>query len=329
MDISTVVTAILSSGAGSLGAARWLTTHIVDQRLAKDLKDHQEALDEKLAKLKADLDTRLATAKAETEATLRIGVEEYLGDKTAERQYQFDARKRLYAAIGPLRFQLITASVNFANRINRIGDGNQRYATSLDGYFGRSTVFRLLRLFAIAELIERQVAYADFSVDPSTMYLLRFKETAFRCLSSSSISLDHPDSIWDNQVEHIFYGTLSMIAATMVVEDSDGKQARAMRFDEFNSFISNREKLASIRPVPRLMENFTTAAKPILWVRFVALAQLCSAFVTREGPSVGVAPEPYDGAKMLRASTDEFLNEHHKRYCEMLQSVSAAVTTLG
>src|SRR5262249_41750353 len=129
----------------------------------------------------------LAMAKAEVEATLRKGVEEYLGDKAAERQYRLDARKRLYAAIGPLRFQLIVACDDFATRIARIGSGRQPYATSLQGYFGRSTTFRLLRILAVAELIERQIAHADFSVDPSTADLLRFKHEVFRCLSSSTI----------------------------------------------------------------------------------------------------------------------------------------------
>ena len=99
MDIPTIATAVLSSGVVSLGAARWLTTRLIDHRLAKDLKDYQESLDEKLARSKAQLDERLATAKAETDSNLRRQVDEYLGDKAAERQYRLDARKRLYTAV--------------------------------------------------------------------------------------------------------------------------------------------------------------------------------------------------------------------------------------
>src|SRR6266849_3235621 len=208
MDLLTILGALASSGVISIGGAVWLTKRLVDNRLAKDLKAYQAEVDQKLAASKAEMDTQLATSKAEVEAMLHRQVEEYLGEKAAERQYRLDARKRLYSAIGPLRFQLIMACSDFASRISRIGTGQQPYATSLKGYFGRSTVFRFLRLFGIAELIERQTAYADFSVDPSMINLLRFKSAAFRCLCSSTISLNHPKANWDEQVEHIFHDTL-------------------------------------------------------------------------------------------------------------------------
>lgn len=328
MDLSTILSSLVSAGVVSIGVARWLAKRIVDHRLTKDLKGYQEQLDEKLAASKAEMERRLAISKAEVEALLRREVEEYLGEKAAERQYRLDARKRLYAAIGPLRFQLVTACADFANRINRIGSGKQQYATSLKGYFGRSTVFRFLRLFGLSELIERQTAYADFSVDPAMINLLRFKYAAFRCLSSSTISLDHPKANWHEQVEHVFHDTLSMIAAAMIVTEGDGQQ-RMMRFDEFNGFISNPEKLSMIHPIPRLMEDFSISEKPILWVRFVALAELCIAFVQREGPALGIAAEPHVGSKLLNASSDEFLSLNHDRYCEILKSVSDAITVPG
>ena len=49
-------------------------------------------------------------------------------------------------------------------------------------------------------------------------------------------------------------------------------------------------------------------------------------FVTREGPAVGISPEPFDGAKMLRASTDEYLMAQRDRYFQMVQDVGAAIS---
>jgi hypothetical protein len=325
MDVATVLTSLVSSGIISLGAARWLTTRLIDHLLTKDLKDYQAALDVKLAITKSELDSQVATAKANVDAALRRGVEEYLGDKSAERQYRLDARKRLYGAIGPLRFQLIVACDDFAGRIRRIGEGKQPYATSLKAYFGRSTVFRLLRLFGITELIARQAADADFSVDPSMTELLRFKHESFRCMSSSTIALDHPVANWDTQVEHVFYDRLSMIAAAMIVSDDEVKQARVRRFDEFNDFVSHEAGLKKIQPIPRLMRRFSVDATPILWVRFVALARLCSTFAMHEGPAVGLRPEAFDGPAMLRASSDAFLRSHHDRYCRVLDEIDAAL----
>jgi hypothetical protein len=39
-----------------------------------------------------------------------------------------------------------------------------------------------------------------------------------------------------------------------------------MRFDEFNEFIENRRQLETLHPIPRLLEDFTLEAKPILGV---------------------------------------------------------------
>lgn len=325
MDVATILTAIGSSGIVSIGVARWLTQRLIDHRLTKDLKTYQLQLDEKLAASKAELDGRLSTAKSELDASLRRSVEEYLGDKTAERQYRFDALKRLYTAIGPLRFQLARACDEFTARIDRIGTGKQPYATSLSGYFGRSTLFRLLKLFAITELIERQIADADFSVDPSTVNLLRFKHQAFMCLSSSNVVLNHPNAKYTSQIEHVFFDTLSIVSAALIVVEPAGKPDRTMRFDEFSMFVEEKSKLEKLDPFPRLFEDFTVDSKPILWVRFVTLAQLCNTFLATEGPRVGITPESYDCSKMLLATTDKFIKDNHPRYCEMVKTIVSPI----
>src|SRR5436190_20136818 len=199
MDLGTILASLISSGVISLGAARWLGQRFVEHRLARDLINFQQGLDKDLAAVKSGLDSELASVKAHIEATLRREVDEYLGDKSAERQYRLEARQRLYGAVGPLRFQLITATRDFANRVDRIGRGRQPYSIDLAGYFGRSTVFRILRLLGIVELIERQMAYADFAAEPSTVGLLRFKHKAFLCLSSGSLALNHPKANWNQQ----------------------------------------------------------------------------------------------------------------------------------
>jgi hypothetical protein len=325
MDIQTVITTLVSSGVISIGAARWMAGRLVDQRLAKDLKYYQAELDEKLAAGKAQFDKDLAMAKAELDATLKLEVDEYLADRAAERQYRLDARKRLYAVVGPLRFQLVIACIDFASRIKRIGNGQQPYATSLKDYFGQSTTFRLLRLFAISELIERQVAHADFAVDPSMVNLLRFKKDAFLCLSSSTVSLDHPKANWNHQVEHVYYDTISIIAGALIVNDSVSKMQRVISFDEFSQFVSVPETLARLNPIPGMMETFSIQTKPIFWVRLVALAHLCSIFAANEGPHVGITPEEYDSSNMLHASSDEFLTANHDRYCTLFRNFSSVI----
>jgi hypothetical protein len=163
------------------------------------------------------------------------------------------------------------------------------------------------------------MAYADFSVDESTAHLLQFKHEAFHCLTSSTVSLDDPQANWDEQVEHIYYDVLSMIAAAMIVNDGAATPSRMMRFDEFDQFVSDPAKLALIDPVPRLFKDFTIARKPILWIRFVSLGEFCSSFVKRDGSPLWVTAEPYDGMRMLDASTDAFVKQNREGYQEVLK----------
>jgi len=336
MEWVSILTSVVSSTGLTLAGVYWLSKAIVSHRLSKDLAEHKNALDKELIDAKARLDKELTIkkagldehatiAKANIEADLKREVEVYLGDRAAERQYRLEAKKRLYTAVGLLRFQLITASIDFANRVGGIGQGEQLYALSLDGYFGRSTTFRLLRVIALADLIERQIAHADFSVEPSTVDLLRFKHVAFLIMSSNAVSLDHPASNWNDQIEHVYYDMLAMIASALVLQD--GTQQRVMRFSEFTELVGTEPGLSSISPIPQLMEHFKPETKPILWLRFVALAELCNVFAARERIQVGLAPDPYDAAALLLACKDEYVSCNHERYKDMLRALTTPFTT--
>jgi len=336
MDLITFFATVGSASGLTLGAAHWLTKRLVDHRLEKDLSAYKAELDERLATAKAALDERLtlkkveldahvAEGKALLDASLRKDVEDYLGDRAADRQYRLDARKRLYSAIGPLRFQLIIASGELANRVANIGTGTQPYSLSIGGYFGKSTAFRMLRVFGLAELIERQVTHADFSVDPATIDLLRFKTAAFRCLSSGSVSLGHPREDWSEQVEHIFYDTLTNIAAAMIVSDDAGH--RIMRFDEFSAFLADADGRKRLDPLPRLFDNFTATRKPLFWLRLVALANVCMSFGRSEGPQIGVIPDDLQIAELLQAAQDEFIDSHLDTYKKTFDSLFQSTRT--
>lgn len=300
---------------------------MIDHRLAKDLKDHQKRIDTDLKDHQNRLDSNLAASKAEIDSRFRQRVEEYLGDQAAERQYRLEARKRLYTAVGPLRFQLILATGDLLNRVARIGSGKQQYPIGYKGYFGRSTLYRLLRVFGIAELIERQVADADFAVDPWMANLIKFKQVAFTCMSSSTVSLGHPQENWNEQQQHLFYDELAIIASDMIVLDPVAKIPRVMRFDEFADVDIDLTGLGAFRAMPRLLKDFTPQAKPILWLRLLALGALCNSFAGIEGVRIGILPEPFDASAFLDAGSDPCIHENRPAYEKMLGQVGQAFAT--
>jgi len=107
----------------------------------------------------------------------------------------------------------------------------------------------------------------------------------------------------------------------MIVIDADTKSSRGMRFDEFSKSVADVNWLESIHPIRRLAADFEPKSKPILWLRLVALGELCSALTTVEGPAIGIESRNYASAKLLEASGDTFVVQNRQRYGVMLSEL--------
>ena len=227
-----------------------------------------------------------------------------LGERAAQRQYEYDARKRLYTAIGPLRFQLLLACGECAGRIGGHA-AREHQRMSLDGYYGRSTLYRLLRplalALALAELIEREIAYFDFTVDSAAMDCLRFKKAAARMLNGGDVLGDHPDMDWTRQSQHVYADTLGTCANALVVADPRGD--RVMRFHEFQALLESPGATA-LDPFPALLSEFEIAKKPLLWARLVGSGYACSRFAQTAGQPLGLDVTPFPAALLLQARSD-------------------------
>ncbi|WP_156428533.1 hypothetical protein [Pseudomonas sp. URMO17WK12:I11] len=320
MDIGSLLTAMTTTGVVSITAAQYLSKRLLDHRLSKDLKDYDAKINETLATHKAALDQRVNTVKAEGEAQLKKEIEEYLGEKTADRTYRSEARKRLYLAVGPLRYQLLIAAAELTNRVTRIGDAKITFDMSIKRYFGQSTAYRMLRVLAVSELIERQIAYADFAVAPAMRSLLKFKRQAFMCLSSGKVSLGHPNEDWNGQTQHIFYDVLGMIASNLTVQDSPNLPERIMRFDEFADKLSDRNFARQMEPVPHLITGFVATSQSILWLRLLALAQLCIGLLENHGTELDLEIDPMNVDQMIRMTEDDHILRNIDSYREAIVS---------
>lgn len=317
--VATLLVSALTSLGTLVTAALAFGKKIADHALARNLQSNKADLDSQLQTSKAALDQQLATSKAQLENSLRQASEIYLGDHAADRQYRLEARKRLYLGVGPLRFQLLLASANYVDRIHgfggrKFGDKGRFHTTSLAGYFGKSTFYRLGRLLALAELIERQIAYADFSVDPSTVRLLRFKRGLSDSLSSSSVILDHPKADWTRQSQHVFGDMIPIIAAAMIIVEAGDPPTRAMRFDELDHFLAEDAWRARIHPLPRLFESFSPKKTPILWLRLIAIAHLCTRLINIEGEPIGLPVPRLDLPNLLTMTGDAHILGHLADY---------------
>ncbi len=296
MDTLTLVTSITSSLGASLTGAWWLSQQLITYRLGKE--------------------------KDKWQGEIRKEVEVYLGEKSAEREYNLEARKRLYIAIGPLRFQLLIACREASARIMNFGLDPHQYDMDMNGYYGSSTLYRLLRPIAIAELIERQVTYADFSVDPTGIDLLRYKKAAVLAFTDGGPILNHPNADWVDEIEHVFSGTLSRLANALIIQDEEitGKK-RPLHFHEFASFFNEPRKLKQLSPLQNILHNIDIRKKPIFWIRLVCFGYICNEYVGQAGGSIGFEKRQFDVEKLLLASKDNFIRSNVDKFKDVFQSI--------
>lgn len=310
---------LVSTGMISIGLAAALAKILIDHRLAKHRRSYDAQLEARLNSQKSDLELINSKALSAYAALVHQDVENSLRDRSADRDYEADARKRLYAAVGPLRFQLLVAAAEYANRIARIGDGRYDYSMSVEAYFGQSTVYRLLRVLAICELIERQIAIADFAVDPAMRQLLKFKRQAFLCLSSHRVSLGHPLENWKKQEQHIFYDTLAVVASAFIVKEEGGTTYRIKRFDEWLDFLASRAHHTRLDPVLDMLSDFSFEKKPIVWLRMLALAQLCLALVDEHGEQLGLEKDDHNLSEAIMLTQNAHLIENAAEYLHAIE----------
>jgi hypothetical protein len=282
MDWGTVLVSATSSLGLSIATAAWLSRTLIAHRLGRERDAYKE----------------------EVAGEVKQRVDLLLGARAAEREYEFEARKRLYAALGPLRCQLIVACRDLTSRLSAYSLGT-RYGLDLRYYYGRSTLFRILRPIAIAELIERQIYFEDFSVDRDAVSLFRFKEAAYSALSGKALVGDHPRVNWDYQTEHVFYDQLAKVAEAVIVSDG----TRVMRFTEFDRAVDEDTFVHTLQPMPALFGDMTPRSKPILWLRLVGFGALCAHVLDTQGRGIGFPPVDYPVRDMLLVSNDEYLLE--------------------
>ena len=110
--------------------------------------------------------------------------------RKAQLDYELEAKKSLYKAVGPLRFQLLLAVRDVVRRF-RAHHGTQ-WNMDPKGYYVKSCVYRLLAPLAVGQLIERQMSLVDFTVDREAINLLSFVTAAERILTGNDLVLVWP-----------------------------------------------------------------------------------------------------------------------------------------
>lgn len=287
LGISTpMLTSVIAAGASLAGA---LITAILGQRIKR-------GNDERLEQLKAELG-------------------EYQAERKAQRDYRYDAIKRLYTDLQPLLFQLSelcdsaylhTRGLARTARNGNLGAGPDSWWK--DEYFLVSTVYRLLAPVAVLRLMQRRLTFVDLSVDAELVQQYRFARALAATwnsgfdLAAKEPRLEYRPHDRDAAaraaeepavyaLQHLYAGQLDRAAGCLLVEDSGG-HPRHRTYSEFEDDYRDGTASERVAPAVELLSTFHPRTHPVLWRMLVVQSHLHRGISRTFAEDVGVVVAP-------------------------------------
>lgn len=276
---------------------------------------------------------------------LRARLTEERAERDARRDYEYDARKRLYEECEPLFFQINEAAENAmhrilslarTSRISRLGFSETSWV-SRPGYYLRSTIYKLMAPLAIFKQIQQRLTLVDLTVDPLVkaryelmkwLYLSYTDDFEF-ARSEPSIVYEPDVKEWErlrqaDQGRHwkqgIPYGLLDNAVESLIVKEAS-EPTRSMSFGEFEqAFVKHGSVVAkAFDTVTDVFLGFDPRTRPVLWRILIAQAHLCLAIIRagqmrHDTPNEAFRPlqlllgderEPYDWREKDEEISDE------------------------
>lgn len=283
-------------------------------------------------------EARLEEFKAQLEKDVKR-VEAQLGDQNAEkdarRDYEYDARKRLYTEVEPILFQLVELSEAALHRIyslartarlGNLSDPATSWLRSDDAYYYRSTLYALVAPMATVKLLQRRITFVDLSVEKSIaaeytlakrllitftddFELARYEPTVkydphcedLEAGAGESLLRESPEVYWK---QGMVVGDVETAAEHLLTEAAEGRPARVKSYSEFDTEMDMPDsKLAkAMREIRYLFLRFHPAQRPVLWRVLVAQGCLYNTFVTLRETKLAGRPPPPKPLKLIPAA---------------------------
>ncbi len=257
----------------------------MNRRNQENLQRHQQ----ELQATQADFAKQLEAFKAELAET---GAE-----KDARRDYEYEAKKRLYQQCEPLMFELYMFSIGAKKRIHSLArtarQGNLEPGTtgwlSADRYYTLSTVYKLFAPLAVVKMLQRRLTLIDLNLDRRMREQFFIADSLFLTFTSDfklaetdpqipydpnrrysigaeefKLKLEKKPSKYFRQGLNV--GDLDSAVEAMIV--SDGKDSlRCVSFGEFESEYEKADSALRKRfaKVMELFVNFHPETRPVLW----------------------------------------------------------------
>jgi hypothetical protein len=239
-------------------------------------------------------------------------------ERDARRDYEYEAKKRLYEECEPLLFQTVELVENARDRIASIARSCRSRDLEADGsgwlaqppgYYFTSTAFQLLAPITSFKIVQRRLTVIDLSLEPQIreqyeiLKLLFLSFTRDFDLAGREPVLRYDPDRADPDEPHrvrllseepavfgrqgLYRGTLDVVVDALIrtvgqtSEDGKGGTERCKTFGEFLAeFEAAGSPVDRIRPeLDELFVGFHPQRRPVLWRVLVAQALLYDAFL--------------------------------------------------
>jgi hypothetical protein len=94
-----------------------------------------------------------------------------------------------------------------------------------------------------------------------------------------------------------------------------------MRFEEFVHLLGGSGGLKSVEPFGQLLDDFTPMAKPLLWLRLVAYAYICSDYINCAGVAIGFERRELGCEELLKVTGDPEIVNNIALYVERCRAM--------
>jgi hypothetical protein len=246
-------------------------------------------------------------------------------ERDARRDYEYEAKKRLYNEYEPLLFQLYELSEDALRRIFGLAREARQGSGSLSdvvGYYTANTLYRFLAPLAVFKLMQRRLTLVDLTLNPTyaNQYLLAkalyhtFSHDFRLANSNPKLDYDPHKPSEDHEkciLQGIFLGTLDTLVNAMLVRESD--ILRVMSFGEFQNAYFKPQPREPFNGISYLLLNFHPAKRPVLWRILISQAYLYQALKNTRNLNEEQFPENFEEFKKVRKIEPELFDWRHAK----------------
>jgi len=303
-----IVVATIAAGA-SVAAA--LLSAFISWITARSSRIAAKQLEEQKARLSKEL------------AAENANLAQIAAERNARRDYEYDARKRLYEVIEPLLFQLYEALEEAHYRVRslaRTSRDNQLVDwLHSKGYYLNSTVYKVIGPAVFLRLMQRQMTFVDMRVDETIRIRYQLLKLYSRSFTDDfDIAEIDPQLHYDPNNEQwaelkskdsaaymrqgLVLGDMENICDALIVVDADHR-ARVKTFGEFEAYLVDSPNDESMQEILTLFTGFSPVGRPVLARLLVAQAVMAQLILSTYGQETAVKDLPKLLESIVNAQT--------------------------